>query len=225
MNTADGSVAQRLDYDVWGNVTLDTAPGFQPFGFAGGIYDSVTGLVRFGERDYDASTGRWTAKDPILFNGGQANLYVYAGNDPVNRIDPSGLYTEVTIWSPSGYTSSAFGHATININGSVYSFAPGGVDIIPAGIYNGLKTNNGLSGVGLVLGLTPAQEAQLSSNLSSQGSYGALTNNCAQSAESNLRKVGVDTGSNIPSLFPVGLGNSLLNSPSLIGVNHYGPGN
>ena len=102
VNAADGTVAQRLDYDVWGNVTLDTAPGFQPFGFAGGIYDSVTGLVRFGARDYDPTTGRWRAKDPILFNGGQANLYVYAGNDPVNRIDPLGLSTTVFSRSAGG---------------------------------------------------------------------------------------------------------------------------
>jgi hypothetical protein len=32
-------LAQRLDYDAWGNVTTDTNPGFQPFGFAGGLYD------------------------------------------------------------------------------------------------------------------------------------------------------------------------------------------
>jgi RHS repeat-associated protein len=69
----------------------DTNPGFQPFGFAGGLYDDDTGLVRFGARDYDAYSGRWTAKDPILFHGGDANLYQYALGDPVNRIDPSGL--------------------------------------------------------------------------------------------------------------------------------------
>jgi len=46
--------------------------------------------VRFGARDYDPSVGRWISKDPILFNGGQANLYVYVGNDPVDRIDSSG---------------------------------------------------------------------------------------------------------------------------------------
>ncbi len=35
--------------------------------------------------------GRWTARDPILYQGGQANLYVYSNNDPVNFRDPSGL--------------------------------------------------------------------------------------------------------------------------------------
>lgn len=68
-----------------------TNPGFQPFGFAGGIYDPDTGLVRFGARDYDAFVGRWTAKDPIRFDGGDSNLYVYVGNDPVNGFDPTGL--------------------------------------------------------------------------------------------------------------------------------------
>jgi RHS repeat-associated protein len=91
VNAADGSIAQRIDYDEFGNVLLDTAPGFQPFGFAGGLYDADTGLVRFGARDYDAATGRWAAKDPLLFGGGQANLHVYVGDDPVNRRDPTGL--------------------------------------------------------------------------------------------------------------------------------------
>ena len=65
-------------------------PGFQPFGFAGGLYDPDTGLVRFGARDYDPEVGRWTAKDPIRFDGGTTNLYVYADKDPVNLIDQTG---------------------------------------------------------------------------------------------------------------------------------------
>ncbi len=91
VNVADGQIAQRIDYDAFGRVLADTAPGFQPFGFAGGLYDYDTGLVRFGARDYDAETGRWTTKDPILFAGAQANLYAYVHNDPINRVDPSGL--------------------------------------------------------------------------------------------------------------------------------------
>jgi len=79
-----------MDYDEFGNVTNDTKPGFQPFGSAGGLYDRDTKLVRFGARDYDPETGRWTAKDPIRFNGGDMNLYGYVMNDPINLIDPFG---------------------------------------------------------------------------------------------------------------------------------------
>ena len=86
-----GAVAQRMDYDEWGNVLEDTNPGFQPFGFAGGLYDPDTGLTRFGYRDYDPTMGRWLAKDPILFRGGQPNLYEYCYGDPVNFWDPLGL--------------------------------------------------------------------------------------------------------------------------------------
>lgn len=91
VNVATGSVAQRIDYDEFGLVFNDTSPGFQPFGFAGGLYDKDTGLVRFGARDYDAQTGRWTVKDPILFAGGDTNLYEYVLNDPINFRDSSGL--------------------------------------------------------------------------------------------------------------------------------------
>jgi RHS repeat-associated protein len=94
VNNNNGSIAQRIDYDEWGRVVLDTNPGFQPFGFAGGLYDPDTGLVRFGFRDYDAETGRWLAKDPIFFAGGQANLYLYCHGEPVNWIDPAGLGVE-----------------------------------------------------------------------------------------------------------------------------------
>jgi RHS repeat-associated protein len=90
VNAATGSVVQELRYDTFGQVLLDTNPGFQPFGFAGGLYDPDTSLTRFGVRDYDSQIGRWTARDPLAFGGGQANLYIYAGNDPVNLVDPNG---------------------------------------------------------------------------------------------------------------------------------------
>ena len=90
VDSSDGSVVQRLDYGPFGRVMLDTNPGLQPFGFAGGLYDYQTGLVRFGARDYDPETGRWTSKDPIGFAGGDTNLYGYVLGDPMNLTDPNG---------------------------------------------------------------------------------------------------------------------------------------
>lgn len=90
VDAADGRVAQRIDYDALGRVLHDSQPGFQPFGFAGGLYDSETGLVRLGARDYDAETGSWTARDPVLFRGGQSNLYQYSHGDPINYVDADG---------------------------------------------------------------------------------------------------------------------------------------
>ena len=88
-----GNVIKRIDYDSFGNVIADSNPTFEvPFGFAGGLYDPDTELVRFGYRDYDPDVGRWTAKDPILFAGGDTDLYGYVLNNPINLNDPSGLF-------------------------------------------------------------------------------------------------------------------------------------
>jgi RHS repeat-associated protein len=89
VRATDGAVVQAITYNAWGKVLSDTSPGFQPFGFAGGIYDLATGLTHFGARDYDPSVGRWTTKDATRFAGG-LNLYAYAYGDPVNFIDLTG---------------------------------------------------------------------------------------------------------------------------------------
>ena len=91
VNVADGVIAQEIDYDEFGNIVLNTDPSFQPLGFAGGLYDADTKLVRFGARDYDPVVSRWMSKDPIDFAGGDTNLYAYVGGDPMSWADVTGL--------------------------------------------------------------------------------------------------------------------------------------
>jgi len=86
------NIVKEISYDTYGNVLTDSNEAFRvPFGFAGGLYDADTKLTRFGYRDYDATTGKWTAKDPIGFSGGDSNLYGYVLGDPVNFTDSRGL--------------------------------------------------------------------------------------------------------------------------------------
>jgi len=87
-----GYVIKEILYDPFGGIIEDTAPDFRiPIGFAGGLYDQDLGFVRFGWRDYDTFTGRWTTLDPMGEAGGDDDWYSYCLDDPVNLVDPLGL--------------------------------------------------------------------------------------------------------------------------------------
>ena len=83
----------QIIYDAFGNILHDSAPNlFLPIGFAGGLRNPATNLIRFHFRDYDPILGQWTARDPSLFSSQQPNLYQYVFNDPINLRDPLGLF-------------------------------------------------------------------------------------------------------------------------------------
>jgi RHS repeat-associated protein len=141
-----------VDYDSFGNVVSDTNPTLEiPFGFAGGLHDKDTNLIRFGYRDFDPETGRWTARDPIGFAGGDTNLYGYVLGDPVNFIDPTGQIGVVGAvvggvagliggyitggWS--GAAGGALAGAVIGATGGLVAGAAGVVAGTPAGAIAG----------------------------------------------------------------------------------------
>ena len=65
--------------------------GDRMMGFAGMERDTVTGLNLAVNRVQNPGTGRWTSQDPLGFAAGDANLYRYARDSPVESSDPLGL--------------------------------------------------------------------------------------------------------------------------------------
>lgn len=88
-----GKVIQHVIYDSFGNVLENNRPDlYIPIGFAGGVKDRYTGFVRFGYRDYDPAIGRFTTPDPLGDTGGDHDPWEYCVDDPVNAVDPQGLF-------------------------------------------------------------------------------------------------------------------------------------
>ena len=104
--TGETAVVNHRVYDAYGNLlsAVDPATGQAAavdclFGFTGRAFDANTQIQNNLNRWYDANTGRWLSKDPIGFEGRDANPYRYVGNDPINATDPSGLWdSKVHIW-------------------------------------------------------------------------------------------------------------------------------
>lgn len=83
--------------------------------------------IRFGGRDYDPESGRWTAKDPIKFYGGDANLYGYVANNIINNIDPSGFETCVMVTRNSlGLGTHAAVYGDRGSSGKPFLYDPAG---------------------------------------------------------------------------------------------------
>ena len=103
VSDSSGNIVKEISYDSFGNILTDSDESFKiPFGFAGGLHDTDINLVRFGFRDYDPNIGKWTAKDPILFEGGDSNLYGYVLNDPINLVDVDGLNPLIIVGAAAG---------------------------------------------------------------------------------------------------------------------------
>lgn len=146
VDSNSGTVVQEVKYDEFGIVLSDSNPGFTPFGFAGCFFDQDTKLCRFGARDYDASIGRWLSKDPILFAGGDTNLYGYVLQDPINWIDSDGLSPNRPGMSPAddvltkpggGYNIGGItGYTRHGLNSAI---SRNGVGVSPQSILNTVR--------------------------------------------------------------------------------------
>ncbi len=81
----------RAWHAPFGRLLHREGAGFElPLRLPGQTEDPATGLHYNDHRWYDPETGRYLSPDPLGPHGG-SNPYAYAGNDPLTRIDPSGL--------------------------------------------------------------------------------------------------------------------------------------
>jgi len=92
-----GRVVGRWVYDPYGG-RRDRGASDSPFGFLAraGVLESNTGLLIMGVRAYDPELGRFISREPTLLVGAGGNPYMYAGNSPIGRSDPSGMFEPIT---------------------------------------------------------------------------------------------------------------------------------
>ncbi|MEO8353107.1 MAG: RHS repeat-associated core domain-containing protein [Chthoniobacteraceae bacterium] len=88
-----------------------------PFRFSTKYQDNETGLLYYGYRYYQATTGRWINRDPIEERGG-VNLYGFLENSSLGRIDALGLFMEDILLSDM--------FCPCKCSGVTWTFNPGG---------------------------------------------------------------------------------------------------
>jgi len=194
---ADGSGAARYEYGPFGEVLRATGPmaEINPFRSSTKYHDDETGLVYYGYRYYDPSTGRWPNRDPLA-NGGVLpmvvrpparfrmqpweriegpNLYTYALNDPINFVDINGLWTR-----GFGFTFS-------------YGFGIGGS--VSIGFYWGKDEQTGAKSMGLLV--TPGLGAGFPPNIFVGGFYQKTNAKCVNQLKGLGYQMGAGGGEGV----------------------------
>jgi len=104
MTSVSGAVVWSANYSSFGEASVEVGTVSNNLRFAGQYYDAETGLHYNYQRYYDPATGRYMTADMIGFAGG-VNLFAYAEHNPINKIDPQGLFTWHGNWGGSGYAA------------------------------------------------------------------------------------------------------------------------
>ncbi|KAM3925788.1 teneurin-2 isoform 3-T3 [Leptodactylus fuscus] len=101
----NGVMIKQLQYTPFGEIYFDSNPNFQlVIGFHGGLYDPLTKLVHFAQRDYDVLAGRWISPDYTMWkkigrDPSPFNLYMFKNNNPLStEMDLKNYVTDVQSW-------------------------------------------------------------------------------------------------------------------------------
>jgi RHS repeat-associated protein len=98
----NGSLSARYDYGPFGEPVRVTGPfaASNSLRWSTKFTDDECGIVYYGLRSYNPSTGRWISRDPALERGGN-NLYAFNFNNAITRID--GLGDVSGGWDNNGF--------------------------------------------------------------------------------------------------------------------------
>jgi RHS repeat-associated protein len=107
------AVMQKYKYGVFGNMGVDSGSVENPFRYTAREWDGEVGLYYYRARFYDAGVGRFVSEDPIKFKRPDVNFYKVILNDPINLIDPTGLYGENSNESNGVTSTGSFGSKEI----------------------------------------------------------------------------------------------------------------
>ena len=88
---ANGNVVATVTYDPYGNPTATVGSFATPLGYDGQVTDAESGLIYLRARYYDPASGQFLSRDPLVASTGRA--FGYAGGNPLNAQDPTGLVT------------------------------------------------------------------------------------------------------------------------------------
>jgi len=89
---SSGVVQESNVYESFGSIVFETGNIDNVVKYTGREFDSESGLYYYRNRYYDANMGRFISEDPMGFSSGTINFYNYVGNNPINFIDPLGLF-------------------------------------------------------------------------------------------------------------------------------------
>ncbi len=208
VSDGNGSIYERYRYRVYGehevlnaDFTTKSTAAISPFLWGGSLYEPETGLYWMRNRYYHIDMHRFINQDPIGIWGDANNLgngFAYVAGMVIEASDPSGLDTEFIYWLPTVSLTGTFGHISIRIDDTSYSWELNEMNITNFEEYREENVGYRL-GFAVVLNISKEKENILRANLEKlpqnisriQGGYGLFTNNCGQVA---LREVSKATG-------------------------------
>ncbi len=198
LNAQTGSLVGSNDYDPYGNAIKATGSANTDFRFAQLFYDKQSALYRGNFRSYDTRLGRWQSRDPKFETTG-VNLYAYAGDNPMNGVDPYGLDTLlITSGWNGGY--NIFGHSAVATTGNgVDSY--GTPDPYGANATNYIQSQLQNRDVTITrIPTTPAQEQAIrdyyNKNYGPGSKYSTRGHNCANASGGALAAAGLPISAN-----------------------------